>query len=232
MASITTNPSPYLINIPELQNVLTSATGAGSFTTLSNSVTDVLSLVNPTTGALSINTLNTISGTTITFRNDINLSNAAILWNGVNLLTSNTLSGTGRLSFQVDRQEKAYLTADGNLYVAGDVYANSVHYPSDARLKQSVRPYSAPPVLPTPVEFTWTSNTPRSGARDIGFLADDVLALEPACVQRDARGFLGIDYAKLVAVYAAEILRQREELSTLTARVSQLEAAAGAAARM
>lgn len=225
MASITTNPSPYLINIPELQNVLTSATGAGSFTTLSNSVTDVLSLVNATTGGLSINTIGAISGTTITFRNDINLSNAAILWNGVNLLTSNAISGAGRLSLQVDRQEKAYVTADGNLYVAGDIYANSVHYPSDARLKRDVRPYSALPVLPAPVEFTWGSNTPHVGARDIGFLADDVLALEPACVQRDARGFLGIDYAKLVAVYAAEVLRQRHELSTLTARVTQLEAA-------
>jgi hypothetical protein len=225
MTSITTNPSPYLINIPELQNVLTSATGAGSFTTLSNSVTDVLSLVNPTTGTLSINSLNTISGTTITFRNDINLSNAAILWNGVNLLTSNAISGVSRLSLQVDRQEKAYLTPDGNLYVTGDVYANGVHYPSDSRLKRDVRAYSAPAVLPAPIEFTWAPNTAHAGTRDIGFLADDILALEPACVQRDARGMLSVDYAKLTAVYASEVLRQRQELSTLTARVSQLEAA-------
>ena len=45
MAFLTTNPSPFIINVPEFQNVQNSATGASGLATLSNTVNDILTLI-------------------------------------------------------------------------------------------------------------------------------------------------------------------------------------------
>jgi hypothetical protein len=113
MAFLTTNPSPFLVNVPEFQNVVTSATGSTT-SGLSNTVNDLLTYVNTTNSAISINTIGSQTNGSITFTSDINLSNAIITFLGSNLLGSNAINGVANyLAFQVSGVERARLTANG-----------------------------------------------------------------------------------------------------------------------
>jgi hypothetical protein len=114
MAFLTTNPSPFIINVPEFQNVITSATGNSGFSGLSNSVNDLLTYINTANSQLNINTIGSSTTGNITFTSNINLSNSVITFSGSNLLGSNTLNGpAGFLAFQVNGVERARLTATG-----------------------------------------------------------------------------------------------------------------------
>ena len=46
MANLTWAPSPYLLNIPTVSNVTTSATGAGQVATLQTQVTNILGMID------------------------------------------------------------------------------------------------------------------------------------------------------------------------------------------
>lgn len=114
MAFLTTNPSPFIINVPEFQNVLTSATGEAGFSGLSNSVNDLLTFFNTANSQLNINTIGSSTSGNITFTSNINLSNSVITFLGSNLLGSNILNGpAGYIAFQVNGVEQARLTTTG-----------------------------------------------------------------------------------------------------------------------
>jgi hypothetical protein len=114
MAFLTTNPSPFLINVPELQNVVTSATGGSGLASLSNTINDILTLVNTANSQLNINTIGSSTSGSVTFTSNINLSNSQLTFLGSNLLGSNTLNGpAGFLAFQVGSVEQARLTTSG-----------------------------------------------------------------------------------------------------------------------
>jgi hypothetical protein len=252
MAFLTTNPSPFLINVPELQNVVTSATGSsGSTAAVTNSVNSLLTYIDTTAGTATLNSISAVNGTTLNVQNNLNLDNAALLINSAATLTSNSVSGSAFLSLEVGGVEEvrvagggggvgiglaapiatldvngpllvrgavyistmgAPLTSTmGNLYADGDVFANGVYYPSDPGLKSEVRPYRLEAALPTPVEFLWR----KTGVRDIGVLADEVAALEPACVQRTRDGTLTVDYAKLTVLLLAEVRDLRRQVEAL-----------------
>lgn len=275
MAFITTNPSPFIINIPELQNVQTSATGAGGLASLSNTVNDILTLINTANSQVNINTIGSQNAGSVTFTSNINLSNSIITFLGSNLLTSNSLNGPANyIAFQVSGVEQARLTQTGfgigttapitnlhvngsgylssnlgiatttpqlpldvyggaiirgplyvssfgavssqtgNIITTGDIFAQGFFYPSDPILKSNIRPY-VPAGLPRPIEFEWI----RSGARDIGVLADEVERLEPACVIRAPNGALNVDYPKLTVLLLAEVAELKSQMSTLMARL-------------
>ena len=250
MAFLTTNPSPFLINVPELQNVVTSATGSSDTAAVNNSVNSLLTFINTTSGAASLNSLTSVNTTDdITVRNNLNFENSAILMNGAVTLTPNNLAGNDYLGLGIDGVEviriagqsvginttapaatldvngptivrgSLYVTSTivggaapslGNIYADGDVYANGTYYPSDPSLKKDVRMYEARG-LPTPVEFLWL----RDGTRDIGVLADEVAALEPACVHKKPDGTLAVDYAKLTILLLAEVRELKRQLEEL-----------------
>jgi hypothetical protein len=113
MAFLTTNPSPYLINVPELQNVVTSATGASA--SLTTSVSDLLTYLDTANGSLSIATIGSSSnGSAVTVRNDLNMSSdTSIQFNSATTLTSNSVSGDPYLALQVQNVEGARLTPAG-----------------------------------------------------------------------------------------------------------------------
>jgi len=241
--SILTNPSRFLVNVPELQNVVTSATGISAVNT---NIAQLQSQIDTTNRIVKTNTFQVYSGSNITVRNNLYLSNSGIYYNGMAALNSNGVNSANTLSFSVNTVEVGRFTAAGylgilnkspsapldvngsvivrqaNLYVStfgtpftasmgnvtadGNMYASAFLVTSDPKLKCDVIPYISKG-LPTPVEFTWISN----GRRDIGVLADDVLAIEPRCVETDKNGILRVDYPKLVTVCLSEIhaLRQR-----------------------
>lgn len=114
MAYLTTNPSPFIINVPELQNVQNSATGASGLSALSNTINDILTYVNTANSQININTIGAGTTGTITFTSNINLSNSVITFLGSNLLGSNLLNGPGNfIAFQVNSVEQARLTPTG-----------------------------------------------------------------------------------------------------------------------
>jgi hypothetical protein len=275
MAFLTTNPSPFIINVPELQNVQNSATGASGIATLSNTVNDILTLINTAKSQVNINTIGSQNSGSVTFTSNINLSNSIITFLGSNLLTSNSLNGPANyIAFQVSGVEQARLTTTGlgigttapvsklhvngdtyiasnlgiglsnpllpldllggaivrgplyvssfgavssqtgNIITTGDIFASGFFYPSDPTLKTNIRPYT-PVGLPRAVEFDWI----RSGARDIGVLADEMERLEPACVTRAPNGSLTVDYPKLTVLLLSEVITLKAQMSTVMARL-------------
>ena len=111
MAYITTNPSPFILNSPELQNVVTSATGANA--SLQTSVENLLTYLDTTNASLSINTITTNTGTVINVGNNLNLSNASMYINGSNSVTSNAINGVPYLAVTVADVEEARFTPTG-----------------------------------------------------------------------------------------------------------------------
>jgi hypothetical protein len=111
MAFITTNPNPFLINVPELQNVITSATGVNA---LANAITDLQTYINTANASANLNIIGSSSTGNITFTNNVNLSNASLTFLGSNLVTSNTINGVaGYLAFEVEGVEIARMTPTG-----------------------------------------------------------------------------------------------------------------------
>ena len=120
MAFITTNPyggipafAASLVNVPELQGPVSSATGGTN--SLATSVSDLLTYIDTTTGVATVNQIGSVTNTTITVKNTLNLSNAAtIQYLGADILTSNAVNGTtSYLTLGVNSVEQARLTTTG-----------------------------------------------------------------------------------------------------------------------
>jgi len=210
MASITTNPSPYLVNIFPFPNIITSATGA---TDAVATVTDadlsnlaaLQTYVNTSNQTIKTNGLSAYSGSNIAVTSQLLLSNAELYINGTSRFGATGL-GVGTTAPQATLDVagptllRGLLSVSSSLHASGDLYANGVFYPSDARLKRDVEPYRAEAHV-EPVRFAWAS----TGQPDIGVIAQDVWKVEPACVHSTSSGTLGVDYAKLVVVCLAEL---------------------------
>jgi len=142
MAFLTTNPSPYIINVPELQNVITSATGSSDTATINNSVNSLLTYINTATGAASLNSLTSVNTSDdINVRNNLNFENSVILMNGAVTLTPNNLAGADFLGLGIDGVETiriagqsvginttapaATLDVNGPTIVRGSLYVTS-----------------------------------------------------------------------------------------------------------
>lgn len=151
MAFLTTNPSPFIINVPELQNVQNSATGASGLSALSNTINDILTYVNTANSQININTIGAGTTGTITFTSNINLSNSVITFLGSNLLGSNLLNGPGNfIAFQVNSVEQARLTPTG-FGIGTTSPALKLDVNGSARITNSLGIGTATPLLPLDV---------------------------------------------------------------------------------
>jgi hypothetical protein len=111
MSFLTTNPNPFIINVPEFQNVITNATGIDAVTTALN---DLQTYINTANASANLNTIGSSSTGNITFTNNVNLSNSALTFLGSNLVTSNTINGVvDYLAFEVQGAEIARMTPVG-----------------------------------------------------------------------------------------------------------------------
>lgn len=143
MSFLTTSPNRFILGLPPITDVITSATGDGS--TASAQLNSLLTLVNTSNASATLNTLSANSGTTITVKNNLNLSNSAILTNGVNLLSSNAINGVQHLAVQINGVESARyvmsglglgvtmplgrLDVNGNEVVRGNLYISTMGQP-------------------------------------------------------------------------------------------------------
>ncbi|GBD07037.1 hypothetical protein HRbin21_00851 [bacterium HR21] len=120
---------------------------------------------------------------------------------------------TAELRFYTGDQLRMRLLPTGELVLHHQLIAQS-----SRRFKEAVRPIEAPMELVRRlrgVRFRWKPE--YGGADDLGLLAEEVAAVVPEIVQRDAAGeVLGVDYTRLVAVLI-------EALKELEARIEHLE---------
>ena len=93
-------PSPFLVNLIELNNTITSADGLTPLNVVSNAVTDLQQMVNFSQKRIYTNIISKYDTTPIQVTDDINLSNANLYQNG-SLFTGSGSggSGTGGISY-------------------------------------------------------------------------------------------------------------------------------------
>ena len=115
----------------------------------------------------------------------------------------------------------------GNIAATGSVKGTAFISLSDARFKKDIQPlqYSLDAVMKLQgVSWHWKTAefTDRGFTKDkqIGFIAQDVEKVVPEVVLTDAKGYKGIDYAKLTAVLTEAVKAQQEEITTLKKEVA------------
>lgn len=246
MSFITTNPNPYIINVPELQSVVTSVSGTSN-------TNDFVNYIDTTTNSGSFNSIGSFDSGVITVTNDIYLSNSGLYMNDVPVIPSNnTLNGNLYLRTTVNNVEIARYTSNGlgiftqspqaALHVNGSamfgstVYISSFGIPAgpavgnliaDGYLQANGIVYPSDPRLKKDIKPYIPNSLPcavefvwkSTGERDIGVLADDVASIEPACVKTSPHGYETVDYAKLVVLCLAEITVLKKKVADLEARL-------------
>jgi hypothetical protein len=77
------NASNYILNIVELQNVVTAASGLTPLDVLTNTVTNIQEMVNFDLKRINVNSISNYNQTPIQIFNDLNLCNSALYSNGI-----------------------------------------------------------------------------------------------------------------------------------------------------
>jgi hypothetical protein len=211
MSFITTYPNPYLVNVPELQSVLTSATGN------TGEVVTFTEYVDTTTNSATFNSIGSYDSGTIAITNDLYLSNSAVYVNDSPVIVSNnTLNGNLYTAMTVNNSEIARFNSNGigiftqspaaALHVNGSaVFASTIYVSSfgvtatpsvgniiaDGYVQANGIVYPSDPSLKNDIKPYISNNLPRAvefvwkstGERDIGVLATEVADIEPVCVR-------------------------------------------------
>lgn len=222
-------PSPFVLNIIELQNVITSAGGANPVATLSNQVANLQQMVNYDLKRINVNSISNYDTTPIQVYAPMNFCNVALTTNGTSVSGSGTsvstvgsgLNGTlliGDVSTSLLLQQSGvssfFIGADCNATFVGSVTAANFITSSDARKKKSVNritDYETVLSSINGVRFEWT----ETGEKDIGVIAQDVLSVLPEAVVESEDGYK-VAYMKIIPVLV-------EAVKSLQERVGQLE---------
>ncbi len=95
------NASNYIVNLIELQNVITNASGLTPIDVLSNQVQNIATMVNYDLKRININTIAKYDTTPIQVLDDINLSNATIYQNGTVFIGGGSVTVGGGTGTQI-----------------------------------------------------------------------------------------------------------------------------------
>ena len=111
MSFLTTNPNPYIVNVPELQGVITSATGTS---TTDETLTTLTQYIDSTTNTGSFNVIGSFNSGNVVVTSDLYLSNAGVYVNDSPVIVSNnTLNGNLFTAMTVNNVEIARFTSNG-----------------------------------------------------------------------------------------------------------------------
>lgn len=214
--------SNYVLNIVELQNTVTSASGQTPLGALTAQVAEIQQMVNFAEKRVNANTLATFDSGSIQVISPLITASGATIGTGGAGTTTSTL-GTAS-AFMALNDSALVLTqqgistlvipSTGNAVFSGTVTASAFITASDRRLKHNVRPLEYETMLSSirGVRFDWTA----TGAPDVGVIAQEVVPVLPEAVFETMGGNLGVVYDKLVPVLI-------EAVRGLTARVTDLE---------
>lgn len=137
---------------------------------------------------------------------------------------SNGWTAFGRM---YDTDNTGYYVDPASTTNLNTVYATAFLYSSDRRLKEHIT------LIPSAldklsqlagVSFTWRPGTEKAGQKDIGVIAQDVQKVAPEAVHTDDKGYLSVDYAKLVPLLINAVNEQQKEIDDLKTQVAALQA--------
>lgn len=112
--------------------------------------------------------------------------------------------------------------ATGDFHASGNICAANHACPSDARLKEEIRPIAGALERVRQlrgIEYRWTEAAQRDrhlpADRQIGLLAQDVRAIAPQAVIEQSDGTLAVDYARLVPLLIEALKEQQRQIDEL-----------------
>ena len=234
----TTGQSQYVLNIVELQNTVTSATGLSPAGYLSNQLVQIEQMVQFSNKQINVNVISNFDTTPIQVVAPINLSNVALTATGddgsiggsgssgtlattIGTSTTNGLlevgaNGSVALLLTSASVSTLVITNGGAATFSGPVSAPNFVTTSDRRYKENITAFAEYETVLSNirgVRFNWRD----TGAADVGLIAQEVDAVLPEAVVQDTTGRFQVSYMKLVPVLV-------EAVKSLQARVSTLEA--------
>jgi len=226
-----------VLNIVELQNVVTSASGLNATSYLSNQIMNIQEMVNFDAKQINVNVISNFNTTPIQFVSPVNFSNVSVTSDGASLAggisqqisTIGTTSSLGILtvggstnSLELDQASGRpfYITQAGAANFSGTVSANNFVTTSDGRRKTDIRPITNYTTILSSIQgvhFRWNN----SGMSDIGVIAQDLQCALPEAVIEGPDG-LQVAYMKLIPVLveAVKELQERVRVLEITASAS------------
>lgn len=222
-----------VLNIVELQNVVTSSSGITPVSYLSNQVTDIQQMVDYGNKRINVNSISNFSVTPIQVYAGLNLSNVSLLYNGTIIAGSNAPSTTGGeqmgtistgilsvgfstgsgLAFLQSTNSTFVIGSDCNVTFSGTVTAAGFVTASDYRLKRDVHPITDYETILSSVDgvrFQWKD----TGRTDVGVIAQSLLPVLPEAVV-ESGGTYKVDYAKLIPVLIQSMKALQERVAVL-----------------
>jgi hypothetical protein len=223
-----------VLNIVELQNVVTSASGLNPTAYLSNQIMNIQEMVNFEAKQINVNVISNFNTNPIQFVSPVNFSNVSVTSGGTTLGTGRsqqistigTISSLGILtvggatnSLELTQASNTpfYITQAGAANFSGIVSANNFVTTSDGRKKTDIRPITNYTTILSSIKgvhFRW--NTSREF--DVGVIAQDLQRALPEAVVEGPDG-LQVAYMKLIPVLveAVKELQERVRVLELTA---------------
>lgn len=231
-----------MLNIVELQNVVTSASGLTPVSYLSNQVANIQQMVDYERKQINVNAISNFNTSPIQVYSALNLCNVSFSYNGDIFAGSNAPSTTTGVS-ELGTSTTGYLSlgfstgtglafvqgpvstfiigADSNATFSGTVTAAGFVTASDSRLKQNTRPITDYETILSAVDavrFQWSA----SGKADVGVIAQSLLRVLPEAVLEDTDGYYKVEYAKLIPVLIQSVKALQERVSVLERGFNQL----------
>jgi hypothetical protein len=231
-----------VLNIVELQNVVTSASGLTPVSYLSNQVANIQQMVDYERKQINVNAISNFNTSPIQVYSALNLCNVSFSYNGDIFAGSNAPSTTTGVS-ELGTSTTGYLSlgfstgtglafvqgpvstfiigADSNATFSGTVTAAGFVTASDSRLKQNTRPITDYETILSAVDavrFQWSA----SGKADVGVIAQSLLRVLPEAVLEDTDGYYKVEYAKLIPVLIQSVKALQERVSVLERGFNQL----------
>jgi Chaperone of endosialidase len=208
-------PNPFVLNIIDLQNVITNAGGTSGAAQIQSQITELKGMIDTTTHTVRADVLRDFSGTGgITVEADLNMgvnavtgvqavvngaasggtitngSNSVVVGGGVDVLTAAGSNGT---VFTV--------TDDGTVTATGAFYGTGFYTLSDQEKKGGVERLEVEGSVERlcrlePARWEWREGV---GGKGIGLIAQEVAAVFPELVVRGPTGSEHIDTMGLLA---------------------------------
>lgn len=219
-----------VLNIVELQNVVTSASGLNATAYLSNQIMNIQEMVNFEAKQINVNVISNFNTNPIQFVSPVNFSNVSVTSGGTPLGTGTatqistigtlpnlgilTVGGpTNSLELTQTSGTPFYITQGGAANFSGTVSANNFVTTSDGRRKTDIRPITNYTTILSSIQgvhFRWNN----SRESDIGVIAQDLQRVLPEAVIEGPDG-LQVAYMKLIPVLVEAVKELQERVRVL-----------------
>jgi len=219
-----------ILNIVELQNVVTSSSGLNPTTYLSNQLMNIQEMVQYDEKRINVNVISNYNTSPIQFVSPVNFTKTITTATG-NLSSGTSMMssiGTSSFTFELGNvstplqfiqtsnsvvSSPFYMTANGDAVFSGSVSAHNFITSSDGRRKYCIRPitkYNTILSTITGVHFKWNT----TNQDDVGVIAQDLMSVLPEAVLETPDG-LQVAYMKLIPVLVEAIKALQERVQIL-----------------